>query len=400
MLVSLLATAAFIATAASTPAPSDALDGYLAPDALSAKIAEIAAQHAALVTVIPYGRSAGGKELVALRIGRPAEAGAAPPAMIVVAGLDGTHRLGPEIAWRVVERLARDHADTLDGRTLFVVPQANPDAAARTFAAPGDPMSRTPRPIDDDRDGRADEDGPDDLDGDGVIALMRVANPAPPAVASLVVDSSEPRLLKAPDPLKGERPIYRLLVEGIDNDGDGAINEDGPGGVDLDRNFLHRWPEFEDGAGTHPLSEPEALALAQFVIGHPELAAGLTYGRHDNLIKLPRGDGNDVNPAIPLELDAADLALHTELARLYKEATGQTRSGTANVAGSFQSWLYAQRGMPSLAATVWGRPDARADATAPKPGEQPAEKPAGEPAPANEAPPPSPATGADRKSVV
>ncbi|MFO0874760.1 MAG: M14 family zinc carboxypeptidase [Phycisphaerales bacterium] len=305
-----------------------------------------------------------------------------------MAGLDGTHLLGPEIAWRVAERIAKEHGELLEGRALLIVPQVNPDAAARTLASPGNPFSRTPRAVDDDRDGRADEDGPEDLDGDGVVTLMRVANPAPPAVATLVADPAEPRLLRTADPVKGERPLYRLLVEGIDNDGDGLINEDAPGGVDLDRNFMHRWPEFEDGAGPYPLSEPESLALARFVIGHPEIALGLTYGRHDNLVKLPRADATDVNPQIPLELDAADLPLHTELARIFKESTGQTRAPSMNSAGSFEAWLYAQRGVPSLATVVWGRPDPKPE-TKPeaKPETKPETKPDGKPDPAAETKP-------------
>ena len=59
------------------------------------------------------------------------------------------------------------------------------------------------------------------------------------------------------DRAKGETGAYRLESEGLDNDGDGAINEDPPGGVDFDRNFPHGWKEFDRRAGTSACSEVE-----------------------------------------------------------------------------------------------------------------------------------------------
>ena len=53
--------------------------------------------------------------------------------------------------------------------------------------------------------------------------------------------------------------------EGTDNDGDGFVNEDGPGGVDLNRNFQHRY------LITRPTRartdhEPEARAVMDYII--------------------------------------------------------------------------------------------------------------------------------------
>ena len=45
-----------------------------------------------------------------------------------------------------------------------------------------------------------------------------------------MVDPDEPRLMKRADPKKGETGVYKLFTEGTDNDGDGFINEDPPGG--------------------------------------------------------------------------------------------------------------------------------------------------------------------------
>jgi hypothetical protein len=333
--------------------PARPLEGYATPEALRATLRSIAQGHGTLAELVEIGRTAGGRPIDALRLG-PSGA----PALLVVAGLHGNLPVGPETAVRVAELLATQHAERFASHALWIVPMVDIDALHRTFATPGAPTSRSSRAIDEDRDGTADEDGPSDLNGDGVVTTMRVLDPAPPFAPALVSDDEDPRLLRPPNSLRGERPRYRLLLEGLDVDGDGVINEDPPGGVDLDRNFMHRWPEFELDAGPWPLSEPESLALARFVLAHPELAAALTFGRHDTLARPLEARGADLNPRVPLTIDQADNALYAELSRLFRESTGQSRAPSIDAAGAFHAWLYNQRGIPSMATILWGRPDA------------------------------------------
>ena len=75
--------------------------------------------------------------------------------------------------------------------------------------------------------------------------------------------------------------IYLSSSEGIDNDGDGRINEDGIGGLDLHRNYPENWrPESEKtgrgytqgGAGEFPLSETETRAVTDFLLTHPNIS--------------------------------------------------------------------------------------------------------------------------------
>lgn len=80
-----------------------------------------------------------------------------------------------------------------------------------------------------------DEDGPEDLNGDGYITLMRVKDPE----GNYIIDPKEPRLMRLADPKKGEKGMYKIYSEGLDNDDDGQINEDPLGGVEINRNFPH-----------------------------------------------------------------------------------------------------------------------------------------------------------------
>ena len=280
------------------------------------------------------------------------------PALLITAGLDGRHRVGTETALRVARRLIADHADLLNDFTVYVIPCANPDGAEHNAGAVNFGHAGTLRAMDDDRDGTTDEDGPRDLNGDGVITMMRRIDPPLDDAATHLADPASPRLLKKAEAEKGERAIYSLYIEGLDQDGDGEIAEDGPGQVDLDRNFMHRWPEHETGAGPAQLSEPESAALAKFVLEHRNIVEAIIYGRHDNIINVSDGKAKDISGQAPKDLDSDDVTWYKELSKLFKEKTGQERAAQEDAAGSLHAWLYAQRGIPTIATVVWGRPEA------------------------------------------
>jgi hypothetical protein len=265
----------------------------------------------------------------------------------------------------------------LAGVTVHVVPRGNPDPAeafARGVrrAYSGDGISH-----DNDKDGPGDEDPPRDLNGDGLVTQMRKAGEAMPwTKPSLVTDPADARLMRAPKSAEGELPTWTVWTEGIDADADGRIGEDWVGGIDPERNFPHRWPEFEDEAGVYPLLAPESKWLADFVITHPQLIAALVLGRHDTVVNVP--DARQRTPhGMPWMIDEADAAAYGELAKAYREITGQTRASGADTSGSFVAWMNAQRGIPTFASTLWGRPDLP---DAPKP-------PEGTPAPPTPADP-------------
>ncbi|MHC5004804.1 MAG: M14 family metallopeptidase, partial [Planctomycetota bacterium] len=193
--------------------------------------------------------------------------------------------------------------------------------------------------------------------GDGLITMMRVARPPVDVAPTHLPDPVEPRLLVEANAVKGQRPTFAVMIEGVDDDGDGRVGEDGPGFVDLDRNFMHEWPEHALDAGPYQLCEPESLALARFVLERPNIVAAVVYGRHDNLINVPSGKGEDVSGRGPKALDAGDVPLYKEMSSLFKDITGQQRAAKADHDGSLHAWLYAQRGIPTFATVVWGRPD-------------------------------------------
>ena len=233
-----------------------------------------------------------------------------PPAILIVANLEADHVIGTQVAVRLIEHIARDTAweELLTRCTIHIIPRLNPDGAERLLHPPHLDVRTNLRPLDRDRDGRSGEDGPDDLNGDGIVVGMRVKD----GKATLHSDADDPRILRKSDPAKGEHPVYSEYVEGIDNDGDGLLNEDPPGGVNLNRNWPHRWAEFDPEAGSSPASEPETHALIQFALSHPEIAVIWSFGLNDNLTSAPKKP--------EATFDDADLPIFMELSRIYGKA--------------------------------------------------------------------------------
>jgi hypothetical protein len=238
-----------------------------------------------------------------------------------------------------------------------VIPCANPDALLGGVARVEGSPSRNARPVDDDRDGVRDEDGPRDLDANGRITSVRRPNPPPGDPATHAADPADPRLMRTPDPLADAPAAFSVHPEGTDTDGDGRIAEDPVGGVDIDCNFPARWPEFASHAGAFQLSEPESAAIAAFVLGRPRIVGALCLGRWESLARTPDPKPRDATGKTPMELDAGDEALWKEVGRSWRDASGQSRWTDDTPAGCLALWLYAHRGLPAFSTQAWGRPD-------------------------------------------
>lgn len=171
----------------------------------------------------------------------------------------------------------------VDTKALYVKIKNNPDGS-ELYLNTAQSNRSTVRPYDDDRDGLLDEDPPEDLDGDGFI--LQVRKKVEPGKGTMMIDPKDPsgRLMVRAPAGKGD---YTVSSEGLDNDGDGRINEDGIGGLDLHRNYPENWRPMpgrdltgrgftQGGAGEYPLSETETRAVFTFLLEHPNVSVGQT----------------------------------------------------------------------------------------------------------------------------
>jgi hypothetical protein len=165
-------------------------------------------------------------------------------------------------------------------KTFYIAPTINPDGR-EYFTAQTVPPRSGLAPRDNDRDGKFDEDGPDDLNGDKQISQMRRTNPN----GNMKVDPQDPRkMIRVADGEKGEYEI--LGTEGFDNDGDGLINEDGPGGPDYNRDWGFNWePNYvQSGADKYPFSFVENQAVRDFVLKHRNIAGSQSFHNSGGMI--------------------------------------------------------------------------------------------------------------------
>jgi hypothetical protein len=270
---------------ASVSAAEITFDRYRQPEEQVAAIREMARANPGIARIHVLAESPGSRDLAVLEIGPETDKTSKTfPAVFVAANLEGTVPISGEAALYLA-RLVLEKAEARTDLSWYILPCGNPDAAARFFSKPllRNPLNESS--VNDDRDDLVDEDGPDDLNGDGFITQMRVKDPA----GEWIPVREEPRLLKKADSLKGEKGIYKLYPEGIDNDGDGRYNEDMPGGVDIGITFPHLFHYFQSERGLWSGSQNETFALLKFFDEHREIGLTFVFGETNFCMAPPRG---------------------------------------------------------------------------------------------------------------
>jgi len=390
--------------ALSVPLTADSQEKYSDPARVNKRIDQIQQRSGGLVQVRKLAVSTGGTDILLMEIGK--KSNVPNPAVLIAGNLSGISPVATEAALSLAERIVSD-PKLCSGLSWYVLPMGNPDAYSRYFASPlyMDPGNFTPH--NDDMDDRADEDGFNDLDGNGLITMMRVKSHD----GIWVPVASEPRLMRRADASRGEKGIYKIYTEGIDDDGDGQYNEDGAGGTDVNANFPHLFKYFNPKSGLFPGSAAEAGELIKYAFEHPEIAMAFSFGQTNFLLVPPKGGrkgsvdfdnitipeemgkamGVDVSrtytmkeimeyvqPMLPtgmtidegmiasyLGLGAAvnpmqeDLAFYNRISTEYKDylksrgAKGERFDPEDAKEGSFEMWAYYHLGVPVFSMDIW-----------------------------------------------
>ena len=246
-----------IASAPKVPLAFNRLYDY--PE-LTAILKKLTAAHPDLLSLQSLGKSVEGATSGASRstTRRPATT-ASKPAMYVDGNIHGNEIQGAEAALYLIWYLAenRDRVEALRSLTDETGVLRRPDGQPRRprllvqraehhpqLAERQEPARRRPR-----RPGRRGRlrrpqrrrpDHPDAAEGPATAGSR--SRPKTPGCSSRSSRARKPA-------------TYELLgVEGIDNDGDGLVNEDPPGGYDMNRNWPADWQpdHVQSGAGDYP----------------------------------------------------------------------------------------------------------------------------------------------------
>lgn len=320
---------------------------------------QIADAYPDLVTLEKIGESGLGRPLYVAIVNSPKSGpDTEKPAMWIDGNVHGNEIQASEVVlyslWYLTKAYGQneDLTELLDNYSFYFLISQNPDGREHWFEeANSSSSSRSnQRPVDSDRDGLVDEDPADDLDGDGSITSMWIEDPD----GDWERDEEDPRIFRR---VRGDRKggWTRLGQEGIDNDGDGRTNEDGPGGDDMNRNWPTDWkPGYvQYGAGEFPLSNPETRAVARFILTRPNIMSGQSY--HNTGGMLLRGPGASYLESV---YPRSDQQVYDEIGRVGEDILPYYRymviyKDLYTVHGGFVNWLAEGLGAYSFTNELW-----------------------------------------------
>ena len=327
----------------------------------------LAADYPALAQLQVIGQSWRGRDIHCVTLTND-DTGAhdSKPAFYIDAGIHAEEVATTQTAvytiWHLLSNYGSDAEASwlLDNLAFYIIPRINPDGAEISLKTPhhwcgngrwlpGEEQTR----------GLCQR----DMNGDGYITEMRIRDEA----GEWRVSPDDPRLMIQREPGEvGRGPYYRLYREGeIRGDWDGlTIETQKPRDGNLNRNFPAGWrPQFRQyGAGEAPLSEPEAQAVADFILAHPNIMGMQCYHTHGGLHLRP----SLVEP--DSSLPRADLALYNRIGAMGTALTGYpvisvyeefTSDPDQPRVGSLMQWSYDEFGILTFSTELWN-PEAAA----------------------------------------
>jgi carboxypeptidase T len=251
---------------------------------MNQKLRDLAAAHPEILTLSEFGKSLEGKVITMATITGGETNALEKPAIFFVGGHHAREHVSVEMPLMLIEHLVTEYAKgnksitrLVDNRTIYVVPELNPDGSEHDIAS-------------------------------GRYKSWR----------------------------KNRRP-----------------NANGTYGVDLNRNYGHRWgtvgsssdPSSDVYHGTGPFSEPETQAVKSFMETHTNVTTVLSFHTFSELILYPWGYTYD---SIANE---RDLRVHQTMANKMAQWNGYTPQQSSDLyttSGDTTDWAYAEHGVISF----------------------------------------------------
>jgi hypothetical protein len=334
---------------------------YFRYDDLTSHLQRLAAAYPNLASLISLGKSWRGRNIWCMTLTNSATGtDVSKPAFYIDAHIHAeevaTSHTALYTIWYLLTNYGSDELATwlLDNMAFYILPRTNPDGAEISLTT-GHHWCGNGRylPGEEQTQGLCQQ----DINGDGLIVQMRILDEA----GEWKVSPVDPRLMILREPGEvGKGPYYRLYREGvIKGDWDG-VNFDiqKPRDGNLNRNFPAGWVSEvrQYGAGEYPLSEPEALAISQFLLAHPNISGMQCYHTHGGVHLRPSLVEPDVAiPPADLDVYKTIGAMATALTgypviSVYEEFTPDPKLART---GSLMQWSYDEMGIITYSTELW-----------------------------------------------
>jgi murein tripeptide amidase MpaA len=342
--------------------PSPPFDRFVKHPELTELLESLAAEYPRLLELTSIGRSFEEREIWLCTVtNQDTGPHNEKPAIWIDANIHATELTGSAAALYLINKLVAQYGTdnkvtrAMDTRCFYVVPRLNPDGAELAMSERPTYVRSSVRayPRVDQQDGLI----PEDVDGDGRILMMRVADPN----GTWKPYGEDPRLLIPRDPDDDEPgDYYRLLREGRIQNFDGVTIKMAPAlqSLDMNRNYPVEWrPEGEQfGAGPYPTSEPEIRATVQAIVDRPNICAFIQYHTMSGVHLRPYGTKAD--DALP----TVDLRVFKKIGEKATELTGYPAVSVYHdfrydpkdvITGVADDWAYDHLGVHAWTTEFW-----------------------------------------------
>jgi len=331
---------------------------YYTYDEMTAQLHALAAAYPRLAKLESIARTFQGREVWLVEITNPDTGPASEkPGYYIDAQIHAEEHATSAAAlyavWHLLVNYGKDEEVTrlVDTQVFYIIPRINPDGAELSLQPPYHNWCGNGRflPGADRIEGLI----PEDINGDGFIVWMRV----PDSKGEWKQSARNRDVMVQRQPGEEGGHYFRLYPEGLIRNFDGVdVKVEKPFDGNMNRNFPTNWSPQEYGAGTHPLSEPEAAGMAKFILDHPNICGMCAYHTHGGLILRPSMTRPDS------AMGSRDINLYKEIGKVGTELTGYptisiyedfTPDKTKARRGGLMDWTYEEMGIISFGIELW-----------------------------------------------
>lgn len=328
--------------------PSLDTQSYLNYEELSAYLQSIAAAVPQLARVFSLGNSLGGRALWVVEVTNTnTGAPSSKPAIWLDGSIHGGQFSTSSACLAILQRLAAEHGrnplitELLDNNTFYIAPRLAPDGAELALAS-GLVTSAGRRLgfVDGVREGLV----PGDINGDGRILQMRIADPYGQWKAS----GRDNRLMTPREPGDLEGKFYRLYREGLlDRDCRGPLRlrlTDSKRALsnDFTAEGVESSHHYGESGYSGPFSQVESRLVSLFLHSLSNLCLAVSFRSGEGGVSIPTGP----------RVQRRDQALFRLLAGKVAELTNIPVQESAEYT-DFADWMYLELGVPCLRLDPW-----------------------------------------------